>query len=138
MPDDFESDWLGQTRQWVEDNPVLAIAAAAGVGLVVGRLVMALVPEPEPPSFAERVEQRAKQLRKGAAVVADDAGEALAESLKKAAHALTDAAEAVAGKAESGFEKTKDLAEVVSDAVKAAVAGVMVKKADDWMSRLRR
>src|SRR5690606_33215245 len=63
MPDDYETDALGQARRWVEDNPVLAIAAAAGVGLVVGRLVMALIPEPEPPSFSKRVEQRAKQVR---------------------------------------------------------------------------
>lgn len=137
MPDDYETDWLGQTRQWVEENPVLAVAAAAGIGLVVGRLVMALVPEPEPPSFTRRVEKRAKKLRKDAAVYADDAGEMLAARLKKAANALSDAAEVVADKAETGYDRSKDLAEVVGDAVKAAVTGVVAKKADGWVSRFR-
>jgi ElaB/YqjD/DUF883 family membrane-anchored ribosome-binding protein len=137
MPDDYETDWLGQARRWVEENPVLAIAAAAGLGLVVGRLVVALVPEPEPPSFAERVEKRARQLRKDAAHYADDAGDVLAANLKKAANALSDAAEVVADKAEGGYERTKDLAEVVGDAVKAAVAGAVARKADGWISRMR-
>jgi hypothetical protein len=137
MPDDYETDWFGQARRWVEENPVLAIAAAAGLGLVVGRLATALIPEPEPPSFAERVGKRAQQLRKDAVHYADDAGDALAASLKKAAGALSDAAEVVADKAESGYERTKDLAEVVSDAVKVAVAGVVAKKADNWLSRMR-
>jgi ElaB/YqjD/DUF883 family membrane-anchored ribosome-binding protein len=137
MPDDYETDWLGQTRRWVEENPVLAIAAAAGVGLVVGRLVMALLPEPEPPPFSARVEKRARQLRKDAAVFADDAGEVLSDRLKKAANALSDAAEVVADKAETGYERSKDLAEVVGDAVTAAVTGLVAKKADGWLSRLR-
>ncbi|HLT47045.1 MAG TPA: hypothetical protein VK002_07440 [Rubricoccaceae bacterium] len=137
MPDDYETDTFGQVRRWVEDNPVLAIAAAAGLGLAIGRLVTALIPEPEPPTFAARVEKRAKQIRKDAAVYADDAGDVLAANLKKAANALSDAAEVVAEKAEVGYEKSKDLAEVVGDAVKAAVAGVVAKKADGWLSRLR-
>ena len=137
MPDDYETDPLDQTRRWVEENPVLAVAAAAGIGLVVGRLVMALIPDPEPPSFTNRVEKRAKQLRKDAAVYADDAGAVVADQLKRAANALSEAAEVVAEKAEVGYERSKDLAEVVGDAVKAAVAGVVVKKADDWISKIR-
>lgn len=137
MPDDYESDALTQTRLWVEENPVLAVVAAAGIGLVVGRLVMALIPEPEPPSFSSRVEKRAKQLRKDATVYADDAGAVVAEQLKRAANALSEAAEVVAEKAEVGYERSKDVAEVVGDAVKAAVAGVVVKKADNWISKIR-
>lgn len=137
MPDDYATDWLGQTRRWVEENPGLAILAAAGLGLVAGRLITALIPEPEPDTFARRVERRAQQLRKDASHYADDAGDVLAAQLKRAAGALSDAAEVVADKAERGYEKSKDLAEVVGDAVKAAVAGVVAKKADGWLSRLR-
>ena len=138
MPDDYATDWLGQTRQWVEEHPALAVAAAAGLGLVLGRLITALVPDPEPPTFTARVEKRAKQLRKEAATYADDAGDVLATQLKKAAEALSSAAEVVAEKAETGYEKSKDLAEVVADAAKAAVAGIVAEKADSWIGRLRR
>jgi hypothetical protein len=138
MPDDYETDWLGQTRRWVEENPAIAVVAAAGAGLVIGRLVMALFPDPEPPGFSERVEQRAKQLRKNASGYADDAGDVLATQLKKASEALADAAEVIAEKAEIGYEKSKDLAEVVADAAKAAVAGVVAQKADSWLGRMRR
>ena len=138
MPDDYETDWLGQTRRWVEENPAIAVVAAAGAGLVIGRLVMSLFPDPEPPGFAERVEQRAKQLRKNTSGYADDAGDVLAVQLKKASEALGDAAETIAEKAETGYEKSKDLAEVVADAAKAAVAGVVAQKADSWLGRMRR
>ena len=52
--------------------------------------------------------------------------------------ALGDAAETIAEKAETGYEKSKDLAEVVADAAKAAVAGVVAQKADSWLGRMRR
>ncbi|HYE95404.1 MAG TPA: hypothetical protein VD962_04295 [Rubricoccaceae bacterium] len=135
LQDDLaEADWLERTRQWVEENPVLAVAAAAGIGLVVGRLVMALVPEPEPPTFAERVGRRAQQFRKDAEGYADDAGAALSKQLARAAEALSDAAETAASKAETGYHRTKDLAEVVADAVADAVA----VKTDSWLKKMKR
>ena len=137
MPDDYETDPLDQARTWVEQNPALAVVAAAGIGLVVGRIVMALLPDPEP-TFAQRVEKRAGELRKTAAHYADDAGDTLSVQLKKAADALGAASASIADTAEVGYEKSKDLADVVSDAVKAAVAGAFTKKADSWMARLRR
>ena len=133
--DDYAADALKAVKNWVEDNPTLAIAAAAGIGFVAGRLITALFPEPEPPSLTERVEKRASKLRKEAAHYADDAGEVLSHKLKVAADALSDAAETAAHKAEAGYERSKDLADVVTDAAKAAVAGVVAKKADSWLSR---
>lgn len=138
MPDEYAVDWLGQTRRWVEANPALAVLAAAGIGLVAGRIVMGLFPDPEPDTFARRVERRAKQLSKEASHYADDAGDVLSEQLKKAASALSDAADVVTDKAESGYEKSKDLADVVGDAVKAAITGVVAKKADTLIDRFRK
>ena len=133
--DDYATDALKAVKNWIEDNPTLAIAAAAGIGFVAGRLITALFPEPEPPSLTERVEERARKLRMEAAHYADDAGEALSHKLKVAADALSDAAETAAHKAEAGYERSKDLADVVTDAAKAAVAGAVAKKADSWLSR---
>ena len=138
MPDEYAVDWLGQTRRWVEANPALAVLAAAGIGLVAGRLIMALAPDPEPETFARKVERRAKQLRKEASGYADDAGDVLSEQLKRAASALSDAAEVVSDKAEAGYEKSKDLADVVGDAVKAAITGVVAKKADSLIDRFKK
>ncbi len=133
--DDYASDTLTSIKNWVEENPTLAVAAAAGIGFIVGRLIPALFPDPEPPSLAERVEQRARVLRKEASHYADDAGEVLSRKLKTAADALSDAAETAAHKAEAGYERSKDLADVVTDAAKAAVAGAVAKKADSWFAR---
>ena len=67
MPDDYaDQDWVTTTKGWVEEHPALAILAATGVGLLAGRLVTALFPDPEP-SLADRVEDRAKVYRKEAA-----------------------------------------------------------------------
>lgn len=133
--DDYAADAMKAVKNWVEENPTLAIAAAAAFGFVAGRLITALFPEPEPQSLTERVEVRARKLRKGAAHYADDAGEVLSHKLKVAADALSDAAETAALKAEAGYERSKDLADVVADAAKAAVAGAVAKKADSWLSR---
>lgn len=133
--DDYAADALKAVKNWVEENPTLAIAAAAAFGFVAGRLITALSPEPEPQSLTERVEVRARKLRKGAAHYADDAGDVLSHKLKVAADALSDAAETAAHKAEAGYERSKDLADVVADAAKAAVAGAVAKKADSWLSR---
>ncbi len=135
MPDDYASDTLTSVKKWIEDNPTLAIAAAAGLGFVASRLITAIFPDPEPPLLAERVEERARKLRKEASHYADDAGEALAQKLKTAADALSDAAETAAHKAEAGYERSKDIADVVAEATKAAVAGVVAKKADSWLGR---
>ena len=46
MPDDYATEsFFDKTKAWVEANPGLAILAFAGTGLLVGRLVTALVPE---------------------------------------------------------------------------------------------
>lgn len=65
MPDDYAAqDWVAKAKAWAEENPALALLAAAGVGLLAGRVVTALIPEPEPPSLLDRVEKRAEVLRK--------------------------------------------------------------------------
>ena len=164
MPDDYANESPVDTiKQWVEAHPGLALLAAGGVGLVVGRLLMALTPDPEPPSLADRVEKRAKKLnkkaRKGASHAYDDAKDnateaaaASAAAVAAAAVVLKEAAEKWAEKAghsaekfadkashvaEDGVEKAKDIADVLSDAAKVAVTGVVAKKADDWMKKIK-
>ena len=67
MPDDYaDQDWLTTTKAWVEENPGLAILAASGIGLLAGRIVTALFPDPEP-TLADRVEERAAVYKKEAA-----------------------------------------------------------------------
>ena len=149
MPDDYAAqDPMATAKAWVEAHPGLAILGAAGIGLVAGRLVMALIPDPDPPSLADRVETRAKQLKKvakkqgkvaskEASAFAHSAGDTLQDSLHRASEALREAASNAGGAAEEGYEKTKDLAETIADAAKVAVTGVMAAKLDDWVSKVR-
>ena len=160
MPDDYaDEDPVAQAKAWVEAHPGLALLGAAGIGLLAGRIVTALLPESEPPSLADRVEKRAKGLRKEAkkrgelfadearkrgktyskevSAYADDAGDTLQESLHRAAEALREAASHAGDAAEEGYEKTKDLAETIADAAKVAVTGVVATKIDDWVKKAR-
>ena len=156
MPDDYAAqDPIETAKQWVESNPGLAILGAAGIGLLAGRLVMGLFPDPEPPSIGDRVEKRARQLqkeakkrgkslrkdaysyKKQAAAFADDAGDTLQDSLHRAAEALREAAGSAGDYAEEGYEKTKDLADTIADAAKVAVTGVLATKIDDWVKKVR-
>lgn len=149
MPDDYASEnWFDTTKAWVEKNPALAVLAAAGAGLVIGRVVMGLVPDPEPPSLTDRIEKRARAIEKDtrksrkkaatqARAFASDAGDTVQDQLHRAADALRDAASSVSESAEHGVERTKDLAETVSDAVKVALTGVAAKKVDEWVSRVK-
>ena len=149
MPDDYASDSpVEKVKQWAEAHPGLALLAASGVGLVVGRLLIAMSPDPEPPTLTERVEKRAKVLQKQAKGSysevkhsAGDAATASAAALAAAAVALKEAAEHVAERAgeaaEDGVDKAKDFADVMSDAVKVAVTGVVAKKADGWIKKFR-
>ena len=147
MPDDYANeDPVAKVKAWAEAHPGLAVAAAAGVGLVVGRIVTGLFPDPEPPSLADRVEKRAKvlskeakkrgeDLRKQSAPLMEDAGESLQEALHRASEALQQAAGKAGDAAEDGYEKTKDFAETIADAAKVAVTGVLATKIDDWVKR---
>ncbi len=160
MPDDYASDDpLTTVKQWVEDHPGLAVLAAAGIGIVAGRIVSALFPDPEPPSLTDRVEKRARVLKKEATkrgkaykkeaakhgkvykkealAFADGAGDSLQDSLHRASEALREAAERAGDAAEEGYEKTKDFAETIADAAKVAVAGVLATKVDDWVNKVR-
>ena len=160
MPDDYATeDPIATAKAWVEAHPGLALLGAAGIGLLAGRLVTALLPDPEPASIADRVETRARQLqkeakkrgkgvaavaakkgkvyRKEAAAFADDAGDTLQSSLHRAAEALREAASHAGDAAEEGYEKTKDLAETIADAAKVAVTGVLATKIDDWIGKVR-
>ena len=138
MPDDYAAESpVDKVKRWAEANPGLAVIAAAGVGLLVGRLVSALAPEPEPPSLQKRIETRARALRKSGAVKADHASDVLQDKLEAAAEALREAGHTVAEKGEEGYERTRDFAEHIADAVKVAVTGVAAKKLDDWMDKIK-
>ena len=154
MPDDYANEGsVDKAKAWAEAHPGLAVLAAAGVGLLVGRIVTGLIPDSDPPSLADRVEKKAKVLKKQAkkqgkdlkkqgkhvqaraSSSAHDAGESLQDLLDRASKAVREAAENAGDVAEDGLEKTKDLAEHLSDAVKLAVTGVLATKIDDWVKR---
>lgn len=150
MPDDYASETtFDKVKAWAEANPGLAVLSAAGIGILAGRILTGMVPNPEPPTLAERVESRAKALqkeaskkgkvyKKEASAFAEDAGESISEALDRAAEAIRDAAGTAGDYAEEGVEKTKDLAETVSDAVKVAISGIVAAKIDDWVDRVRK
>ncbi|MEM1054015.1 MAG: hypothetical protein AAGI52_00695 [Bacteroidota bacterium] len=160
MPDEYASGSpVEKVKQWAQAHPGLALLAAGVSGLVIGRILVGIASEPEPETFADRVEARARQLSKEARgsfeEAKDSAGEAAtasAAALTAAAVALKDAADRAKHKAEDwaedapdkareiaedGTEKAKDFAEAVGDAVKVAVTGVIAKKAADWVGKIR-
>ena len=140
LPEDDADSFIVKARQWVEENPILAIAGAAGIGLLAGRAILSAIPEPEPPSLAERVEKRTRVMRKDAAKYAKQAkktakkqskvygkkaeaitatgGTLLADRLHAAAAALTDAADHAADYAETGVEQVQHYAEVGAEKTK--------------------
>ncbi|WP_412062677.1 hypothetical protein [Rubrivirga sp. IMCC45206] len=149
MPDDYATDDpVATAKAWIDANPGMAVLAAAGVGLLAGRLLTSLFPSPQPPSLSDRVEKRARQLSKSAkkqskALRSDargyvgDSGDALQDSLHRAAEALREAASTAGDVAGDGYERTKDFAETMADAAKVAITGVMATKIDDWVKKVR-
>ena len=167
MPDEYASESpIEKARLWAEAHPGLALLAAGVGGLVIGRILVGLAPDPEPETLSTRVEKRAKQLKKQAKgsfeEAKDSAGEAAtatSAALAAAAIALKEAAERAAEKAgdwaedvpdkarhfaedaedmaKEGVEKAKDLGDTLSDLVKVAVTGIVAKKAGDWVSKFR-
>lgn len=125
-------DWVTRTKLWVEENPVLAVVGAIGLGLVVGRVVMAAVPEPAPKTLTDKIEQRAKILAKQGKYVANDAGDAISSQLAVAADALSEAAQAVSKNAQHGYGEAKDFTETIAEAIGDAFS----KKAGEWMNKL--
>jgi hypothetical protein len=157
LPDEYAESWFDGARRWVEEHPALAVAAAAGVGLVIGRLAMAMTREPEP-TLVGKVERRARAMKKDvrketAGLLKDarsalkdvklaDSADAMQEKLRRAAAALAVATEGVSGRAgdalEDGADRTRDLAESLSEAVRTAVSGVVSRAADEWSAKRKR
>lgn len=125
-------DWVTRTKLWVEENPVLAVVGAVGLGLIVGRLVVMAMPEPEPKTLTGKIEKRAHELAKQGRYVADDAGDAIARQLAIAAEALGEASGAVAKNAKKGYAEAKDFSETIAEAIGEAFS----KKASSWLERL--
>lgn len=127
------NDWVAQTRRWVEQNPALAIAGAAAAGLIIGRLVMAAIPEPEPEPLSKQLEARAKKLAKEGRYAAEDAGQVASEQLSIAAEALAEASKAVGKGAKKGYVEAKDFGEYLADTVGEAIA----RKASQLLDRMQ-
>ncbi len=125
-------DWVTRTKLWVEENPALAVVGAVGLGLLVGRIVMAALPEPAPKTLTGKIEKRAHELAKQGRYVADDAGDAIARQLAVAADALAEASGAVSKNAKKGYSEAKDFSETVAEAIGQAFS----KKAGDWIDKL--
>lgn len=125
-------DWVMRTKLWVEENPALAVVGAIGLGLLVGRIVTAAIPDPEPKTLTGKIEKRAKELSKQGRYYADDAGDAIAQQLAVAADALGEAANVVSKNAKHGLDEAKDFSEHIADAIGEAFS----KKANDWLKRV--
>ncbi len=125
-------DWVTRTKLWVEENPALAIIGAIGIGLLVGRIVTAAIPDPEPKTLTGKIEKRAKELSKQGRYYADDAGDVISKQLAVAADALSEASHAVSKNAKHGFEEAKDFSESIAEAIGQAFS----KKAGDWLDKL--
>jgi hypothetical protein len=125
-------DWVTRTKLWVEENPALAIVGAVGLGLLVGRIVTAAIPDPEPKTLTGKIEKRAKELSKQGRYYADDAGDAIADQLAVAAEALGVAAAAVSKNAKHGYDEAKDFSEHIAEAIGDAFS----KKASDWLDKI--
>lgn len=124
-------DWVTRTKLWVEENPALAIVGAIGLGLLVGRIVTAAIPDPEP-SLTDKIERRAKELSKQGHYYADDAGDVISQQLSVAADALGEAARAVSKNAKEGYGEAKDFSESIAEAIGDAFS----KKASDWLDKI--
>ena len=125
-------DWVTRTKLWVEENPLLAVVGAVGLGLVVGRVVIAAIPDPEPKTLTGKIERRAKDLSKKGRYVADDAGDAISHQLAIAADALSEAAHAVSKNAKQGYSEAKDFSETIAEAIGDAFS----KKASTWLDKI--
>jgi ElaB/YqjD/DUF883 family membrane-anchored ribosome-binding protein len=125
-------DWVTRTKLWVEENPALAIVGAVGLGLLVGRIVTAAIPDPEPKTLTGKIEKRAKELSKQGRHYADDAGDEIGKQLAVAAEALGVAAAAVSKNAKHGYDEAKDFSEHIAEAIGDAFS----KKASQWLDRI--
>lgn len=138
MPDDFGAGLVDDALDWAKNHPLLTLAAVAGTGLLAGRLIASLIPEEEPPTLGKRLASHTRDLRSDAGEV----GSILGKRLVEAADALKAAAAHTADQshelAEEGADKARDIAELASEATRAAVAEVVSKKADSWAKKLRK
>lgn len=139
MRDDFGGSVVDDALDWAKRNPLLALAAVAGTGFLVGRVISSLIPEEEePPTLRKRLAGRTQELRSDAGELGTVFGKRLveaADALKEAADHATDRSHDLA---EEGTEKARDFAELASDAARAAVSEVVSKKADSWAKKLRK
>ena len=125
-------DWVTRTKLWVEANPVLALAGAVGLGLLVGRVVTAAIPDPEPKTLQGKIEKRARELSERGQYYADDAGDAIARQLHVASDALKEASNAVSKNAKKGYGEAKDFSESIAEAIGEAFS----KKASELIDRI--
>lgn len=103
----------GRLRQWIRNNPTLAIFLATGTGILAGRIVTKMLEPSPPPPLSERVRRRAQALAQAARRQAQEAGEGVSER---------------ASKARRRAEETRKVAED-----RAAEAGDRLRKrAHDW------
>lgn len=109
----------GRLRQWIRDNPTLAMFLAAGAGITAGRFVSkALEPAPPPP-LSERARQRAQALAQGARErarrVGDDVSKQVSEARDRAGQTQRDASERAAAAGERLRRQARDWGAAVAD-----------------------
>lgn len=109
----------GRLRQWICNNPTLAIFLATGTGIVAGRLLSkALAPSPPPP-LSERVRQRAEALAETTRRQTQEAGEGVSEqaaAVRRRADATRQAAEDRAAEAGGRLrQRAQDWGATVAD-----------------------
>jgi ElaB/YqjD/DUF883 family membrane-anchored ribosome-binding protein len=107
----------GRLRQWIRDNPTLAIFLATGAGIVAGRLITtALTPSPPPP-LPERVRKQVQTLAEAARRQAQEAGEGVSRQAAAARRQADRTRKAAEGRAAEAGERLRQQARNWSTAV---------------------
>ncbi len=116
-----------RARDWVRENPTLALLLALGAGVLAGRLVaMALQPSPPPLTerarrqaerLARQARKQARQLRRQLAKQVDELGETVAERARTLRKELPEQAAELSERIRTHAEElSKMLAEQASEA----------------------
>jgi len=124
----------GRLRQWIRDNPTLAMFLAAGTGIAAGRILSkALEPAPPPP-LSERARRRAQELadraREQAQQVGDDVSKQVSEARERANRSRRDAS----GRAAEASERLRQQAQDWGAAVAERAASLRDQATDQARS----
>jgi ElaB/YqjD/DUF883 family membrane-anchored ribosome-binding protein len=109
----------GRLRQWIRDNPTLAVFLAAGTGIAAGRLLSKAL-EPSPPApLSKRARQRAQELahqaRERAQRMGDDVSKQVSDARDRADRTRRDASDRAAAASDRLRRQAQDWSATVAE-----------------------